>query len=585
MAIPNEQLLISSILRNGDLPVALKRGLKGKMFHIYPEHYAWIEDFYLKRSRTPTKAAFIQKFEKTFVIKEADDTEHFTEEVRQDHKLKSIAAAADAIMTSVDEHDADNALNTMQRAAMQISTELGLVNDGDVFRDHEDIIKEFLMRKERYELLGASGIPTGFGTFDTRTGGYGPGEFWVIAARPGAMISDSEPILTPRGWVKNGDLKVGDAVVGSDGKPTTVIGVYPHKDKQVYLMTFSDGTVVRAGDEHLWTVNKHLNHDNWEVKTTHQIMEAMAEHGRSYAVPRLTGPVHVDGVFLTGLYGRRYITSVELIDEFEDMTCIAVSNPDSLYAIRSGILTHNTKSFSMQKMAAHAALAGYSVQYNALEQPRANVMARITSLVSPKVGGQIFSSQNLIRGHGYDHIEFMKFMNDLQHNIKGKLHVADGTKGKITASDIAAQIERNKPDIVFVDHITLMGRGSRDWQGVAEVADDLTQISNQYSIPVVSAAQLNRGGVQKEAGLEAIAEADKIGQNASGVIFIKQHSPSVIGYTMEKSRNGVGGFGWWAKFVPDRGVFDEVNYDVAQELIEQDEEEARRSQIEDDNSK
>jgi hypothetical protein len=48
-------------------------------------------------------------------------------------------------------------------------------------------------------------------------------------------------------------------------------------------------------------------------------------------------------------------------------------------------------------------------------------------------------------------------------------------------------------------------------------------------------------------------------------------SKRVIKYSVEKSRNSEGGFGWWVKFSPDRGVFNEIDYDTAQELMEDDE--------------
>lgn len=412
-----EQLLISSILRNGDLRDALAIGLDRKMFFKYPEEYGWIEDFYLKRSRTPTKAAFTSRFT-NFTIKAVDDTEYFTEEVREEYKRRSGALAVNDVMNLFDAGKIDDALNLMYTSAMKINSDMGLINDGDIFREHDDILKEFMMRKERFEAMGTSGIPTGFPTFDENTGGYAPGEFWVWAARPGS-----------------------------------------------------------------------------------------------------------------------------------------------------------SKSFTLQKQAAFAALAGYTVQFNALEQPRSNVMARIISLISKEIGGQLYSSRNLIQGKDYDHIEFLKFMKDLKERIKGRLHVVDGTRGRVTTSMVASQIERNKPDIVFVDHITLMGKRTNDWQGVGEVSTELTQIANQYQIPIVAASQQNRSGSQKGTGVETIAESDKIGQDAAGVVFINQMSRSVIHYENVKYRNGTGNFEWYAKFQPDKGIFKEVPKDAIEELMMEDAEE------------
>ena len=61
-------------------------------------------------------------------------------------------------------------------------------------------------------------------------------------------------VLTPTGFVDIGSLVVGDLVVGSDGTPTPVLGVYPQGRKEVYRVTTQDGASTLACGEHLWTV-------------------------------------------------------------------------------------------------------------------------------------------------------------------------------------------------------------------------------------------------------------------------------------------------------------------------------------------
>lgn len=68
----------------------------------------------------------------------------------------------------------------------------------------------------------------------------------------------SEPVLTPNGYALMGDLKVGDFVVARNGKPTRILNIYEQGEKNVYRVTFSDGTSTRCGLEHLWNV-KTLN--------------------------------------------------------------------------------------------------------------------------------------------------------------------------------------------------------------------------------------------------------------------------------------------------------------------------------------
>jgi phosphate starvation-inducible PhoH-like protein len=61
-------------------------------------------------------------------------------------------------------------------------------------------------------------------------------------------------VLTPNGFMPIGTLQVGDLVIGSDGTPTPVLGIYPQGRKQVYRVTTQDGASTLACGEHLWTV-------------------------------------------------------------------------------------------------------------------------------------------------------------------------------------------------------------------------------------------------------------------------------------------------------------------------------------------
>lgn len=62
-------------------------------------------------------------------------------------------------------------------------------------------------------------------------------------------------LLTPDGWRKMGEVRVGDMVIGSDGRSTRVTGVYPQGEREVFRVTFSDGATTECCDEHLWAVN------------------------------------------------------------------------------------------------------------------------------------------------------------------------------------------------------------------------------------------------------------------------------------------------------------------------------------------
>lgn len=120
----------------------------------------------------------------------------------------------------------------------------------------------------------------------------------LIADEPGLgkMQPVSEPVLTPDGWRPIGDLRPGDYVIGSDGKPTQVLGVFPQTDRRVVKVTFSDGTWTRVGWEHLWAVHTpndvHRNPDRWRIHTTRELAEAGLRSGdkRRWRIP-IVAPV------------------------------------------------------------------------------------------------------------------------------------------------------------------------------------------------------------------------------------------------------------------------------------------------------
>lgn len=62
----------------------------------------------------------------------------------------------------------------------------------------------------------------------------------------------STKILTPTGWTTFGRIKVGDKVVGADGKPCLVTGVYPRGKLPVFKVRFSDGSQTTCDEDHLW---------------------------------------------------------------------------------------------------------------------------------------------------------------------------------------------------------------------------------------------------------------------------------------------------------------------------------------------
>ncbi|WP_298800130.1 hypothetical protein [uncultured Devosia sp.] len=64
-----------------------------------------------------------------------------------------------------------------------------------------------------------------------------------------------EPVPTPSGWARHGDLKPDDWVFGPDGQPTRVVAVSKVFDEApAFELVFDDGSRMEASRDHLWQV-------------------------------------------------------------------------------------------------------------------------------------------------------------------------------------------------------------------------------------------------------------------------------------------------------------------------------------------
>jgi phosphate starvation-inducible PhoH-like protein len=80
-------------------------------------------------------------------------------------------------------------------------------------------------------------------------------EIAPLAFMRGRAQPVATPVLTPDGFRPIGSLTVGDLVIGSNGKPTPVLGVYPQGEKDIYRLTTQDGASTLCSGDHLWAVS------------------------------------------------------------------------------------------------------------------------------------------------------------------------------------------------------------------------------------------------------------------------------------------------------------------------------------------
>ncbi len=105
----------------------------------------------------------------------------------------------------------------------------------------------------------------------------------------------SSPVLTPDGFREIGSLTVGDLVIGSDGTPTPVLGVYPQGSKEIFRVSAQDGASTLCCGEHLWHVftasDRRRGKPGRILETREMAGSLRAAHQHRYELPLLTSPV------------------------------------------------------------------------------------------------------------------------------------------------------------------------------------------------------------------------------------------------------------------------------------------------------
>lgn len=135
-------------------------------------------------------------------------------------------------------------------------------------------------------------------------------------------------ILTPTGYKKIGDLSVGDLVMDDNGTPTKITGIFPQGIKDVYKVTFSDGSTTECTEDHLWsteTRSEYKHKKGFSVKTLKQIKEKIkCAHANNHRIP-LTKPVQFKK---RSLIIDPYLLGVLLGDGSISVGSVTVSNVD-----------------------------------------------------------------------------------------------------------------------------------------------------------------------------------------------------------------------------------------------------------------
>ncbi len=169
-----------------------------------------------------------------------------------------------------------------------------------------------------------------------------------------------EPVWTPFGPRRNGDLRVGDRICNPDGGNATVTAVYDRGTQPIFRVTFADGESIRTDGDHRWYIwlasedSKRERHvlvepdypprwKNARVVDT-RTLQALIESGRAPVIPlpRQSQFIYPAQFDCAGMALGRPVVDVREVGTGETR-CLSVDHPNQLYiAGDSFVVTHNT---------------------------------------------------------------------------------------------------------------------------------------------------------------------------------------------------------------------------------------------------
>ena len=378
------------------------------------------------------------------------------------------------------------------------------------------------------------GVPTGFADLDALTNGLHPGQMIVLAARPaiGKALALDTPLPTPVGWTTMGEIRVGEELLGADGKPTSIVAATDVMfDRSCYEVEFSDGSVITADAQHQWVAaatRTQQQPGGRLVVTTEELAAALAlipaghRARNAIALARTTRSV-VDA---------RKIDSVPV-------RCVEVDSSDHLYlAGWTRIPTHNS-TLGLDIARAAAIRHQLSTVMFSLEMSRNEITMRLLSaearvpLHHMRSGQMTDDDWNRIARRTGEVSSAPLFLDDSPN---------------MTMMEIRAKCRRLKQRhdlrLVIVDYLQLMTSGKRiesRQQEVAEFSRALKLLAKELDVPVVAISQLNRSAEQrqdKKPMLADLRESGGIEQDSDMVILLHREDA----YEKESPRAGEADF-------------------------------------------
>ena len=160
--------------------------------------------------------------------------------------------------------------------------------------------------------------------------------------------------------------------------------------------------------------------------------------------------------------------------------------------------------------------------------------------------------------------QYKMYIDGLKNKYKGSIKVLtpqdiDGPAG---VTSLRAFIEKENLDILFVDQHSLLEddkRGKTPIEKASNISKDLKNLQVLKHIPIIAVSQQNRNNTEEGAVIDVsrIAQADRIGQDSTVVLFFEQKD-NVLTMHIAKSRDSVAGKKINYAIDLDKGIFNYI---------------------------
>ena len=208
-----------------------------------------------------------------------------------------------------------------------------------------------------------------------------------------------------------------------------------------------------------------------------------------------------------------------------------VLNESAVIAARTGI----GKSWWLIYFAMQAAKQGYTVGYYSGEMETDLVGYRLDTFLGGIANGSLTHGNNNVQ------LQYQEYIETLNKLVPGHIYciTPEMLDGSATVSKLRAFIEKYNIQMLCVDQFSLLEderRGRTPREQMSNLSKDLRSLQRLKKIPILSAAQLNREEQEDGPSTKNISESDRIGQDATTILFVERKDNNVI-LTIGKARN------------------------------------------------